>query len=308
MKGTFLAIIAVALFMLFPIFAKILIKEMNPVLMLLVIEAAAAVFVVFGMGALHKLKHITKTKPKKFIKLFVISFFVAVLGPLLFVFGLMETSVINAVLLKKTEMFVMAMLAVFLLGDKISLKQIVGTFVAVIGVIIIAEVFVEGVIVPFGFGDLLVIGAGISMGVSHILFKKYCSDLHPDVVVAARNAFGAAMLLILSLLFFRDLGDPVTFSVPTLILILATTVMAVIAAQIFWYRALETTSAIRVSMAALSAPLFGIAYAVFLLGESITISQALGGAVIILGLILIEVHHWSVKDLQHRLKLLHWHH
>ena len=119
---------------------------------------------------------------------------------------------------------------------------------------------------------------------------------------------------IASLLLLGPAGTfHVTAEVPlmTIVATISLFMVVIVSGQFLWYRALEITSATRVSIAILFSPIIGTAYAIFLMGETLSFLQAMGGLLITAGLGVIQLHVSQVKDqLMHKfhLQLRHIHH
>jgi drug/metabolite transporter (DMT)-like permease len=313
MKGITLALIAMAFFSLYAVFGKILLQDVNPLIILLMSQTLAATIIIGAMDLLKKIREIKETSKHDFLIIYTISVFSSVLGPILFLVGLGLTSVANTVLIAKAEAVILPLLAVLVLKERITLHQVAGTAVMFAGIILIAT---HGLSVTMSInpGDILILLSACSYSVSNTLFKKHMHHIPPEVIVSLRNLFGASMLFILSLVLL-DFSAAFDFigsvSANFYIALLGLVVITTITGQMLWYKALEITSATRVSIAIMFSPLIGIIYAVTLLGEGLAVSQVIGGIMITTGLVIMEFHIRQVKSPIKRkfhLRLRHLHH
>ena len=310
MKGTFFAFFAIALFSLYAVFGKLLVENVNPILILIINQVFAGLIIVLVMDVLKKLREFKATKKNDYKLMLIISLFSALAGPLLFLSGLSLTSATNSVLIAKSEAVLTALIAIFLLKDKITLHQIIGTVVMFFGVMIIAtNGFVSGF--QLQLGDILIFLSAIVYSIGTVLFKKYMDHIPPEIIVSLRSLYGASILFILSLSLIDFSQVQMILSGKIILAFLGLAVFTTALGQYLWYKALELTSATNVSLAGLSSPLIAIIYTTLLLGEKLVLSQIVGGLIILIGLVLLEVHFKKIhpsKIHKRHLKLRHLFH
>ena len=310
MKGTFFAFIAVALFSLYAVFGKLLLEGVSPFVILIVNQVLAGIVVFLAIDVFKKIKEFKETKKHDYTFMFLISIFSAVLGPLLFLFGLSLTSATNSVLIGKSEAVLTSIIAIYFLKDKISFHQILGSVIMFFGVFVIAtNNFALGL--SFQLGDVIIFLSALSFAVGTILFKKFMGHVPPEIIVGLRSFYGAFTLFLISF-FFVDFGAFASvLSLKFILTVFGLVILTTVAGQYLWYKALEMTSATNVSLAGLCSPLIAVIYTTLLLGEKLASSQILGGAIIIVGLVILEVHfrkHHTNEKRKHHLKLKHWPH
>ncbi len=311
MKGLTIALISMGFFGLYAVFSKMLLSStVEPILIVILSQGLAGIIIIGAMDLFKKIREIRETSKRDFKVIAVVSVFSSVIAPLLYLIGLATTSVANTVLISNVEAVFMSLFAVMFLREKTTLHQITGTIVMFLGVAYIATHGFSA-ITPFNAGDIIILLSAASYATGNTLFKKYVRHIPPEVTVTLRNIFGAVILLGLSLAFM-DVRGFLTFSgsiTPIFIYALLGLVIFVkIAGQFLWYKALDITSATRVSTAMLFSPLIGVFYAVILLGETLIQSQVIGGILIVTGLVIVEMHIRRVKSpLKHKfhLKLRH---
>jgi len=273
-------------------------------------QVLAGVILVLILDLVKRIREIKDVSHKDLRILFLISLFTAVFGPLLFLIGLKLTSATNTILIGKSEALLTSLIAVYFLKDKVSWHQVVGALIMFFGIVLIAtQTFTLGF--SINIGDLLILLSSLLFAIGTVLFKKYAHHVPPEVIVTLRNLFGATILLVLSIFFVKWPIEGSFLSVKFILAMLGMVVLTTIGGQWLWYKALELTSATKVSLAGLSSPLIAVIYAVILLGESLSSSQIIGGVAIMIGLFVLEHHKkktHSKEKRKHHLKIKHWPH
>lgn len=310
MKGTAIAFISIALFSLYAVFGKMLLTNVSPFTILLLNQMLAGIILVLILDLIKRIHELKDISKKDIKHIYIISIFSSIVAPLLFLVGLGLTSATNTILIGKSEAVLTSILAVFVLKERITIHQIIGTLIMFTGIIIIAtENFSLGM--SFNIGEFLILISALSYAVGTILFKKHIHHIAPEIIITLRNLFGASMLFIISI-FMIDFSSVLqVMGINFITILLWLVILTTIIGQYLWYKALEITSATNVSIAGLTSPLIAIFYAIVLLNESLISSQIFGGILIMAGLIIIEFHiktNHSEESHRHHLKLKHWPH
>ena len=310
MKGSAIAFISIALFSLYVVFGKMLLVNVSPFIILFLNQMLAGVILVLILDLIKRINELKNISKKDIRYIYIISIFSSIIAPLLFLVGLGLTSATNTILIGKSEAVLTSILAIFVLKEKITIHQILGTLIMFTGIIVIAtDNF--GLGLSLNIGDFLILISALSYAVGTILFKKHVHHIPPEVIVTLRNLFGASMLFIMSL-FMIDFSSILNIiNINFIAILLGLVIFTSIIGQYLWYKALDMTSATNVSIAGLTSPLIAIFYAIVLLKESLVSSQIFGGILIMIGLIIIEFHiktNHSEEKHRHHLKLKHWPH
>lgn len=132
-------------------------------------------------------------------------------------------------------------------------------------------------------GNLLVLAAGLVWAVDNNLSRLTSQKFGPIFVSKFRNIFGGGLLLIF-LVATSAFSSVPTGTVP--ILILYATDIAV--ATLTFMAALVRIGAVRTLPAFSTTSIFGSVFSVAVLGEGLTVVQVTGGALILLGVYLIQ--------------------
>jgi drug/metabolite transporter (DMT)-like permease len=293
MRGTTYALIACMFFGLNSVFSKYLLGFFSPLALAALASILAAVLLFLFFEVEHKVWDIFRLTRKEFITILFVCVIFGVLGVYLFYEGLNDTSATNAVLLTRLNPLLTAIFGVLFLGDKLKVSHLAGSFTMLLGIVLIATKNLT-VDLSLASGDGLII-FGVSMwGVSNFLVKKNLTRLQPEVIVIWLNGLAGGILL-----GFTAVDVPIHFDLKALIYLLGLVIFVRVLARYFWFEALELTSACNCGVISLSTPLFGVFFAVGLLGESLHDYQIIGGTFIIAGLVLVEVHricHLNIKE------------
>ena len=172
-----------------------------------------------------------------------------------------------------------ALVAFALFGERIGMGRAVALFAGLAGVVVLASGHVAGsnVAAAVSAGTL----AALMYGFSTNLVKRYLSDLPPAALAAATLLCGA-----LELAPFTAATWPKT-AIPahSWTSVVALGVLCTGLAYALFYRLIGKVGATRAAMVTYLVPAFGVAWGWLFLGEPLTPSMALGGALILGGMI-----------------------
>ncbi|MFH0862628.1 MAG: DMT family transporter [Candidatus Altiarchaeota archaeon] len=302
MKGVSVALFACMFLALEAVFSKVLLLELTPLALAALISVSAAIILFFILEGEKKMGEIWKLKRSQFVALLAIGIISGVMAQLLYVTGLRDTTATNAVLLTRLNSMLIAVLGILLIKERPTWNHGVGAALMVIGVLMIATKSFSQELAMMR-GDGLLILAAVFWAVANIIMKKYLSDVRPEIIVIGYFGFSGAVLLGIC-----GTQIPAMLSASTVALLTGQVILVGVIGRYLWYYSLEHTTACNVGLASLSMPLFGVVYAVILLGERLMPYQAVGGFLIIAGLAAIEYHEVCHSDAEHRLKRHHPHH
>ena len=211
------------------------------------------------------------------------------------------TNACNVAILVSFGPIVTAVMARLWTKDRsLSLRLVLGSFVAVLGAAFVAF---NGVY-EFDFhplGDLMILAAVFCWGV-YSLLVDHVNRLGIDPLVAVRKSFGWSLLMMLPLAAWgaTDSGYVALDGSCSVTLALAANaerfaslanwtnlaflgVMASAASFVLWNKACERLGVVKTSVGLYLTPIVGVAFAVAFLGERVTAMTALGGVLILGG-------------------------
>ena len=225
--------------------------------------------------------------PKKFLKkIFIVSLIANTLQYSITYTGLSLIDASAAVLLVQTEVPFGVVFAYFLLKEKPTVRALIGISIAFVGVYILTgSPNLDGKF--FGVA-LVIIGSGV-WALGQVLVKPLSKELNPLALVAWLGFFSGPILIGLSAIFD---GNTINYfkNAPFeswMIAVYLGFIMQPITYGCFYY-VLKNNPLYKVlPIVTMGIPPTGLLAAIFLLGEEPTKELFIGGAVIIIGVILI---------------------
>tara|TARA_B100000287_G_scaffold255262_1_gene239925 strand:+ start:203 stop:1066 length:864 start_codon:yes stop_codon:yes gene_type:complete len=191
-----------------------------------------------------------------------------------------------AVLLVQTEVPFGVLFAFFMLREKPTLRALIGIAIAFIGVYILTgSPNLDGKFIGV---SLVIIGSGV-WALGQVLVKPLSKEINPLALVAWLGLFSGPILITLSAIFD---GNPINYFSSTpfeiwMIAIYLGFIMQPITYGCFYY-VLKNNPIYKVlPIVTMGIPPTGLLAAIFLLGEEPTKELFIGGAIIIIGVMLI---------------------
>jgi len=233
----------------------------------------------------------TPTKTETFIskKDYRILAFVIISGsitaPVLYMYGLNETTAVNASLLLNTESLFTVIIAFIFLKERAMKKDYIGIVLIIAGAIFVttnAE-FHKLELTTGIVGSILVVSACLFWGIDNNLSKLISKKKDLILITALKCFIGGAILLILSLLLGYNINIPLT-SLPYLFTVGAFGVGFSILLFIFALREIGT---MKTGVLFSTSALFGAFFAFIILSEPFTIIQLTAGIIMFFGIYLI---------------------
>jgi len=190
-------------------------------------------------------------------------------------------------------------LAVLLLGDKLTLRKVVGMIVALIGTILL----VGGENSDFGhgamIGNVLVLISAISYSFSGVLAKKELVVSEPAIINCWSLITGS---LILCLAIPLEMRYEVAISLDIVLIIFFLALFPGCIAFLLYYYALRKQSLSSVSYFLYLIPLFSTMMSIPMLGETITLKTALFAIFIIAGVVIAQYNPLSAGEKKNGVK------
>jgi drug/metabolite transporter (DMT)-like permease len=194
--------------------------------------------------------------------------------------GLQRTSAANSAVLSGMESFFVVTLAAVFLREPLGRRSLLGLAAAICGVLVLEGT--AGARLP-GTGDLLVL-AGILCAAVYVLVARNIPG-HIDTLAMTAHQFaaGLALLLPFGITEWATGGEslPTHQSAGQWATALLIGIAGFACSFLLYNRAIASISASRSSIILNLMPVFGTASAILVLGESFTIRQGIGAALII---------------------------
>lgn len=258
--------------------AKPAVAHFPPLFMMLMVYGGIAILL--GLTYREKLK----TSLPAIIA--ISAFAVTIQGALLF-WGLKQDSMpataANLILQIQTPFAIL--LDVLIMKEKLDFKKAVGTALAVLGVAIVIGLPEQA---PGLVPTVMIIVSAFCWSLGQVFARKYGRDSGIGILKA--NAFGSVPQLALATLVIESgqWQSVVTAGWVEWSMLGFVGVVGFYLAYLCWYTLLSQTRMDEAAPFILLMPVVGIVTAYFLLGETISFAQVLGGAVILFGLAVVS--------------------
>ncbi len=164
---------------------------MNPYLFTGLKNSLVAIILVSVLIIGHKWSDLRKLSLQSWSKLLLIGIIGGGIPFLLFFKGLTLTSAVQGSFIHKNMFLIVAMIAPFILKEKLNRSIFVGTILLLLGnVLLLNKAF------PFQFnlGNLLIIMATTLWALENIVSKQLLSKIEPQIVAASRMVFGSIFI------------------------------------------------------------------------------------------------------------------
>jgi drug/metabolite transporter (DMT)-like permease len=203
-------------------------------------------------------------------------------------YGMTMTSATNAVLLVDIDVVFIALLAVVILAEKITNRIVTGLLLGMIGVVIITTNGDLSSVVSGSFlGNAMVFLGGV-LWAFYVVYQKKVLMKESDVLLVTGVVIFETTLFLLPMTFIFA-GSYVVDSVGWLS-VLFTGVFCTGLAFLLYNTGLKAISATIASVILLLEIVFAMLFAFIVLGETPTIVTAIGGALIVIAIIVISLN------------------
>lgn len=289
-------------------FSKILLQHFSTYSLAALAQLFSVITLLLFFGAVNEVKKLNELTYKELWAVIIVGLLSAVIQPLFLFQGLLKTAAINGVLISRTQMVMVGIISALWLRERISKEQIVGTIIMLGGAYFIATKGLS-VQIELAGGDSLLLGAALFGALSTNIFKRYLTNVSPQLVVLMRNFLGVVLnLTLVPYIFqFEHNFSPLSEKNILITAILFTSI-AIVGAQYLWYKAVELIPASAASTIGMTSPFFGVIIAIVVLGESLLFHHVVGGLLIIIGLIFSTLHMQQQTHHEKHLKAKHWVH
>src|SRR6266571_5272083 len=264
---------AAVLFGVWPSLSKLVVNEVHPFVISFLIQLIPAVTL---LPSLRRLRI-----GRSDWKLLALSCFIgAVLGPIVYFYGLERTTASNSVFLSNSESLFTMLFAYAFLGERATRREYVALGGIAVGAFIVATQLRFGDVqfLQFLIGNLMLIGAAVCWGVSNTTSTVLLRRTPIVSLLEIQLLFGATAFAIILVVT----GTPVTVPLPILPVLVLLAVSAVGVFSVLFFYAFRTIGAMRTGAVLPTSALWGILVALYLFPkESLSGIQVLGGALMV---------------------------
>ncbi len=265
---------------------KLLLESMEPMLVsaLRMVVAAVAVAAVVGVMMVRGQMRWPPLSRRQWWALAGCAALMVYLNQIFFTQGVARTAAANAALIIALNPLVSSLLAALLLGDRLTPQRLAGVALGFSGVAAVVLNRPEMALGGGGLGDLLVFGSVCTWVLGGVIVQRLARGLDPLFISAVLNVIGSLLLLLHLVVRPGPLVfDPGRIGLLTGVLVLLSGLLATALGGIVWNRALMVLGVARTALYSYWVPIFGVLFAVLLLGEPLTLWHGVGLAAVLGG-------------------------
>ena len=193
------------------------------------------------------------------------------------------TSASSATLIIASYPIITLLMESLIYKTKLSAVKIIAILIAIGGVVILSYVKSESRVEGELLGILLLIVAGVVWAVYNFMTKKVVNRYPPVTLLCYSTLFGTIFMLPLALF------ERAQWQAPTLIsfsMMMFLGVFCSVIAFLLYNHGLKTMAPSTITSMLNLVPIFGVFFSWILLGEQVTLRKVIGGAIIIIGVMI----------------------
>jgi drug/metabolite transporter (DMT)-like permease len=246
-----------------------------------------------------KKAHLRQISRKNWFILTLVAILSGAVAPSLIFQALELTEVNNIILVGRLEPPLILALSFWVLKERVSIWEVVGALAAFLGVILAIflqtpeqEIMKVGSF-NLGLGEFFTAIAAVAVAFSTIISKQHLSIIPIGIYNIFRTALGTVIFFLSAIVLYgkEHFTDP--FSPLLWQWMLFYGVVIIVLGQSFWVKGLRNASVSVASLVGSFTPIAGILAAYFILGETPTQAQYIGGIVILLGIFISQFGIWQ---------------
>jgi drug/metabolite transporter (DMT)-like permease len=177
-----------------------------------------------------------------------------------------------------------ALFAALWLGEKLTLRKIVGLLLGIGGVVVMSSLSNLPAQPATTLAVLACLLAPMCYGLAGVYIKKRASGVKPMAIAGGSQLLGG-----LALMPFLLVSPPATaaFSAEVVLLVVAFAVLCSALAYMIYYKLMADVGPTKALTVTFLIPVFAMLWGVLLIGEEVTLSMAGGAAIILVGTFLV---------------------
>ena len=261
---------------------KLLVERFDP----LVVSAARMVVASLALLAVLRWRRLAlpRPSPRQALAFVVCAVLMVYLNQIVFTLGVQRTAAANAALIIALNPLVATLVAAVWLGDRLTPARLAGVVIGFGGVAAVVLHRPGAGLGHGSLGDLLVFGAVLTWVIGGVLVQRLARQFDSAVVSAVVFTLGTVMLLLHLLLDPSAVApDPSRLTLGLVLMLLFSGLLASAFGALVWNRSLVTLGVARTALYAYWVPIFGVLFAVAVLGEPLTVWHGVGLAGVLAG-------------------------
>ncbi len=238
-----------------------------------------AAVILFLYIILVRAKDFKEVKIKSLPSLIAVGVLGSGVATILTFYGLKYSTSINYGFLIKSTIIFSILLAFVFLKEKITIKKVALMIVLLLGAYLIST---KGQTIYPKAGDLIILAAAFFLSTANVMAKPLLKKYSAELVTFFRTFFGALVILI-----FVPFIVPKFYLIQDIPLFILRSIF-VFLSLFFLNKAIKATNVSYLTMMSMMYSVFVVILGYFILNETLSLIQAIGGVLIIVSVILIQ--------------------
>ena len=233
------------------------------------------------------IKWTNKNNKKNYSLLLLTSLCGAVIAPILFFYGLSNTSASDSSILINGEILFSILLAIVFFNEKLIKREIIAVILVLFGIVILTtNMQFSNSFLELNIGNILIVGATLFWALDNNISKIISKTIHIPKIIVLKSLIGGSLLFILTMVIFGiEEFEVDIFHIPYLVFAGS---MGFGVSLFFFLNSLKRIGTVKTMLLFSTSSIFGMIFATIFLNENITIYQIIAVAVILSGCYLVK--------------------
>ena len=221
-----------------------------------------------------------KNNKKNYSLLLLTSLCGAVIAPILFFYGLSNTSASDSSILVSGEILFSILLATIFFNEKIIKREIIAVILVLFGIVILTtNMQFSNSFLELNIGNILIVGATLFWALDNNISKIISKTIHIPKIIVLKSLIGGSLLFMLTMVIFGiEEFEVDIFHIPYLVFAGS---MGFGVSLFFFLNSLKRIGTVKTMLLFSTSSIFGMIFATIFLNENITIYQIIAVAVIL---------------------------
>ena len=233
------------------------------------------------------IKWTNKNNKKNYSLLLLTSLCGAVIAPILFFYGLSNTSASDSSILINGEILFSILLAIVFFNEKLIKREIIAVILVLFGIVILTtNMQFSNSFLELNIGNILIVGATLFWALDNNISKIISKTIHIPKIIVLKSLIGGSLLFMLTMVIFGiEEFEVDIFHIPYLVFAGS---MGFGVSLFFFLNSLKRIGTVKTMLLFSTSSIFGMIFATIFLNENITIYQIIAVAVILSGCYLVK--------------------
>ena len=226
------------------------------------------------------IKWTNKNNKKNYSLLLFTSLCGAVIAPILFFYGLSNTSASDSSILINGEILFSILLAIVFFNEKLIKREIIAVILVLFGIVIITtNMQFSNSFLELNIGNILIVSATLFWALDNNISKIISKTIHIPKIIVLKSLIGGSLLFMLTMVIFGiEEFEVDIFHIPYLVFAGS---MGFGVSLFFFLNSLKRIGTVKTMLLFSTSSIFGMIFATLFLNENITIYQIIAVVVIL---------------------------